>query len=68
MPPNVNIDTCVQLGFKPTTTGRQHVRFFPRIEDEGDGGDRSGNCVAGTVVDGDVVNLNPVEFDFYLLS
>ena len=68
MSPNVNIDACVKLGFKPTITlivvgKRHHVRFFPRIENEGD---RSGNCVAGTVVDSDVVN--PVEFDFYLLS
>ena len=66
--PNVNIGAYIKLGFKPTITlivvnKRHHVRFFPRIEDEGD---RSGNCVAGTVVDSDVVN--PVEFDFYLLS
>ena len=68
MSPNVNIDACVKLGFKPAITliivgRRHHVHFFPRIEDEGD---RSGNCVAGTVVDSDVVN--PVEFDFYLFS
>jgi eukaryotic translation initiation factor 2C len=66
--PNVNIDACAKLGFKPAITlivvgKRHHVRFFPRNENEGD---RSGNCVAGTVVDSDVVN--PVEFDFYLLS
>lgn len=68
MSPNVNVGACVKLGFKPTITliivdKRHHVRFFPRIEDEGD---QSGNCVAGTVVDSDVVN--PVEYDFYLLS
>ncbi|KAI0005035.1 argonaute-like protein [Russula compacta] len=59
---------CAKLGIKPTITliivgKRHHVRFFPRSENEGD---RSGNCLAGTVVDSDVVN--PVEFDFYLLS
>ena len=68
MSPHVNVGACVKLGFKPTITliivGKRHrVRFFPRIEDEGD---RSGNCVAGTVVDSDVVS--PVEYDFYLLS
>jgi hypothetical protein len=66
--PNVIIDACTKLGIKPAITliivgKRHHVRFFPRSENEGD---RSGNCVAGTVVDSDVVN--PVEFDFYLLS
>ena len=66
--PNVNIDACVKLGFKPTITliivgKRHHVRFFPCNQNESD---RSGNCVAGTVVDSDVVN--PVEFDYYLLS
>lgn len=63
-----NIDACAKLGIKPAITliivgKRHHVRFFPRSENEGD---RSGNCVAGTVVDSDVIN--PVEFDFYLLS
>ncbi|KAH9965908.1 argonaute-like protein [Russula dissimulans] len=61
-------DACVKLGIKPTITliivgKRHHVRFFPSAPSEGD---RSGNCFAGTVVDSDVVN--PVEFDFYLLS
>jgi eukaryotic translation initiation factor 2C len=56
------------LGIKATITliivgKRHHVRLFPGKENEAD---RSGNCVAGTVVDSDVVN--PVEFDFYLLS
>jgi len=64
----VNLDACAKLGFKPTVTliivgKRHHVRFFPCAQNESD---RSGNCVAGTVVDSDVVN--PVEFDFYLLS
>lgn len=66
--PNVHIDACKKLGIKPTITliivgKRHHVRLFPCKENEAD---RSGNCVAGTVVDSDVVN--PVEFDFYLLS
>ena len=68
--PNVNIDACEKLKFKPTITliivgKRHHVRFFPCVQGEGTS-DRSGNCVAGTVVDSDVIN--PVEFDFYLLS
>ena len=66
--PNVHIDACKKLGIKATITliivgKRHHVRLFPCKENEAD---RSGNCVAGTVVDSDVVN--PVEFDFYLLS
>ena len=65
---NGNTGACAKLKFKPTITliivgKRHHVRFFPCVQSEGDG---SGNCVAGTVVDSDVVN--PVEFDFYLLS
>jgi hypothetical protein len=65
---NVHVDACKKLGIKPTITliivgKRHHVRLFPCKENEAD---RSGNCVAGTVVDSDVVN--PVEFDFYLLS
>ena len=67
--PNINsTEACKKLGFNPTITliivgKRHHVRFFPCAQGESD---RSGNCVAGTVVDSDVVN--PVEFDFYLLS
>ncbi|KAG0333928.1 eukaryotic translation initiation factor 2C, 2, partial [Podila humilis] len=42
---------------------RHHARFFPiRRED----GDRSGNCMAGTVVDSMITH--PTEFDFYLQS
>uniref|UniRef100_A0A8H8CLR0 Argonaute-like protein n=1 Tax=Psilocybe cubensis TaxID=181762 RepID=A0A8H8CLR0_PSICU len=40
---------------------RHHVRFFPI-----DGGDRTGNCLAGTVVDREIAH--PTEFDFYLQS
>ncbi|KAI0255719.1 Piwi domain-containing protein [Lactifluus subvellereus] len=59
---------CAKLGIKPAITmitvgKRHHVRFFPRSRNDGDLG---GNCPAGTVVDSDVVN--PIEFDFYLLS
>ena len=66
--PNICIAACAKLKIKPTITliivgKRHHVRLFPYRDNEGD---RSGNCVAGTVVDSDVVN--PVEFDFYLLS
>jgi eukaryotic translation initiation factor 2C len=62
-------DACAKLGIKPTITviivGKRHrVRFFPCSKREGD--QRSGNCLTGTVVDSDVVD--PVEFDFYLLS
>ena len=41
---------------------RHHVRFFPKGRDA----DRSGNCLAGTVVDQDITH--PTEFDFYLQS
>jgi hypothetical protein len=66
--PNIHIEACEKLKIKPTITlvvvgKRHHVRLFPCRDNEGD---RSGNCVAGTVVDSDVVN--PVEFDYYLLS
>jgi hypothetical protein len=66
--PNIHIEACAKLKIKPTITliivgKRHHVRLFPCKENEGD---RSGNCVAGTVVDSDVVN--PVEFNFYLQS
>jgi eukaryotic translation initiation factor 2C len=65
---NIHAGACAKLNIKPTITlivvgKRHHVRFFPRSQNEGD---RSGNCIAGTVVDTDVIN--PVEFDFYLLS
>jgi len=42
---------------------RHHVRFFPSTQD---GGDRSGNVRAGTVVDMDVVH--PTDNDFVSLS
>jgi eukaryotic translation initiation factor 2C len=59
---------CTQLGIKPNITiivvgKRHHVRFFPQSPNEAD---RSGNCVAGTVVDREVGH--PTEFDFYLQS
>lgn len=60
-------EACKDTGINPTITviivgKRHHVRFFPPPN----GGDRSGNCPAGTVVDTDVVH--PTEFDFYLQS
>ncbi|KAI1316171.1 hypothetical protein EDD11_010343 [Mortierella claussenii] len=42
---------------------RHHARLFPMNANEAD---RSGNCVAGTVVD--TVITHPTEFDFYLQS
>ncbi|KAF9120015.1 Eukaryotic translation initiation factor 2C [Mortierella sp. 14UC] len=42
---------------------RHHARLFPMNSNQAD---RSGNCVAGTVVD--TVITHPTEFDFYLQS
>ncbi|KAG8947289.1 hypothetical protein FRC04_010865 [Tulasnella sp. 424] len=42
---------------------RHHVRFFPESQS---GSDRTGNCLAGTVVEQGV--SHPVEFDYYLQS
>ncbi|KAF9513581.1 hypothetical protein BS47DRAFT_1295982, partial [Hydnum rufescens UP504] len=42
---------------------RHHIRFFPS---EGQPADRNGNCMAGTVVDTNIVH--PVYDDFYLQS
>ncbi|KAH9844266.1 argonaute-like protein [Rhodofomes roseus] len=58
---------CANLNIKPKITmivvgKRHHVRFFP----QGQGGDRSGNCPAGTVVDREVTH--PLELDWYLQS
>lgn len=62
---------CVHTGtvkfnqpYKPTLTfcvvkKRHHARLFPMNPKEAD---RSGNCVAGTVVD--TVITHPTEFDF----
>ena len=62
-------DSCRELEptYKPDITfiscqKRHHTRFFP----QGSTNDRSGNCLAGTVVDTDVVH--PEAYDFYLLS
>ena len=62
-------DACKQLEIAPKITfivvaKGHHVRFFPERVQEGDR--KSGNCFAGTVVDRDVID--PVEFDWYLLS
>lgn len=58
---------CKEMKIEPKITvivvgKRHHVRLFPT---EG-GGDRSGNCPAGTVVDTDITH--PTDFDFYLQS
>ncbi|KAG0206269.1 hypothetical protein BGX28_002266 [Mortierella sp. GBA30] len=42
---------------------RHHARFFPKDPKHRD---RSGNCVAGTVIDTTITH--PTEFDFYLQS
>ncbi|KAF9179239.1 hypothetical protein BGZ50_007129 [Haplosporangium sp. Z 11] len=42
---------------------RHHTRFFPMKREESD---RSGNCMAGTLIDTGIVH--PFEFDFYLQS
>jgi len=59
---------CQQLKINPKITvivvgKRHHVRLFPQ---NGQDGDRSGNCPAGTVVDREIAH--PTEFDFYLQS
>ncbi|CAK5272548.1 unnamed protein product [Mycena citricolor] len=59
---------CAALGIKPSITlvvvgKRHHVRLFPTNDRDAD---RSGNLPAGTVLDQELVN--PVEFDFFLLS
>ena len=64
--PNL-LGACEDANITPKITviivgKRHHVRFFPGPK----GGDRSGNCPAGTVIDTDVVH--PTEFDFYLQS
>ncbi|PKB99050.1 Piwi-domain-containing protein [Rhizophagus irregularis] len=56
----------LETSYKPNITfvvvqKRHHTRLFPIH-----GGDRTGNCIPGTVVDMDITH--PFEFDFYLLS
>ncbi|KAF9931854.1 eukaryotic translation initiation factor 2C, 2 [Linnemannia zychae] len=58
----------LEAGYNPTVTfvvvqKRHHTRFFPMRREEGD---RTGNCMPGTVVDQEIVH--PTEFDFYLQS
>ncbi|GJJ69239.1 eukaryotic translation initiation factor 2C [Entomortierella parvispora] len=58
----------LEAAYKPKLTfvvvqKRHHARFFPMNRD---GGDRSGNCLPGTVVDTGITH--PFEFDFYLQS
>ncbi|KAG8980827.1 hypothetical protein FRB95_001180 [Tulasnella sp. JGI-2019a] len=63
-------DACKKFNFteRPKLTfivvgKRHHNRFFPETAS---GGDRSGNCLAGTVIDQAITH--PVEYDWYLLS
>ncbi|KAF9924651.1 Eukaryotic translation initiation factor 2C [Linnemannia zychae] len=65
---HVNSTVKLNSPFNPSLTfcvvkKRHHARFFPMNPNEAD---RSGNCVAGTVVD--TVITHPTEFDFYLQS
>lgn len=58
----------IEPGYNPPITyvicgKRHHIRFFPSTQD---GGDRSGNVRAGTVIDLDIVH--PTDNDFYLMS
>ncbi|RUP51640.1 Piwi domain-containing protein [Jimgerdemannia flammicorona] len=60
---------CASLDprYKPPITfvivqKRHHARFFPMDNNT----DRTGNCLAGTVVESGITH--PFEFDFYLLS
>lgn len=60
---------CEATGIAPKITiiivsKGHHVRFFPLAPNAAD--NRSKNCLAGTVVDTDIVH--PTEFDFYLQS
>ncbi|KAG8984568.1 hypothetical protein FRB90_005224, partial [Tulasnella sp. 427] len=61
-------EACRSLKMDPKITfvvvgKRHHVRFFP---ESSAGSDRTGNCLAGTVVEQGV--SHPVEFDYYLQS
>ncbi|KAG0321603.1 Protein argonaute 10 [Linnemannia gamsii] len=65
---HVNGTAQLNQPYRPTLTfcvvkKRHHARLFPMKPNEAD---RSGNCVAGTVVD--TVITHPTEFDFYLQS
>ncbi|ESK91292.1 argonaute-like protein [Moniliophthora roreri MCA 2997] len=60
---------CEEQKIKPKITiivvgKRHHVRFFPSTSQDQD--PKSGNCLAGTVVDTTIAH--PTEFDFYLQS
>ncbi|KIK63449.1 hypothetical protein GYMLUDRAFT_163093 [Collybiopsis luxurians FD-317 M1] len=62
---------CRELKIAPKITfvvvgKRHHYRFFPKDSNSKQEADRSGNCLAGTVVDRGITH--PLEFDFYLQS
>ncbi|KAG5459268.1 MAG: Piwi domain-containing protein [Olpidium bornovanus] len=59
---------CAELepGYRPKITWivvqkRHHTRFFPLNKQQAD---RSGNCLAGTLVESEITH--PTEFDFYV--
>ncbi|KAK3836299.1 MAG: Piwi domain-containing protein [Linnemannia gamsii] len=65
---HVNTTVKFPQPYKPTLTfivvkKRHHARLFPMNSNDAD---KSGNCVAGTVVD--TIITHPTEFDFYLQS
>ena len=60
----------IEPGYNPPITyvicgKRHHIRFFPSTQD---GGDRSGNVRAGTVIDLDIVHPTDNDFVSSLLS
>ncbi|KAJ3844614.1 argonaute-like protein [Lentinula raphanica] len=62
---------CQELKIAPRITfivvgKRHHYRFFPEHPEARGEADRSGNCIAGTVVDRGITH--PLEYDFYLQS
>ncbi|KAG9103625.1 hypothetical protein FRC06_009399, partial [Ceratobasidium sp. 370] len=64
---------CDKCGLKPRPKitlvivgKRHHTRMFPPNPNDRKQADKSGNCLAGTVIDS--VIGHPLEFDFFLLS
>lgn len=67
----MSLGACAALGIKPAITvivvgKRHHVRFFPTSPSDKNQDTKSGNCMAGTVVDNEITH--PLELDFYLQS
>ncbi|KAK7021928.1 hypothetical protein VNI00_017157 [Paramarasmius palmivorus] len=65
-------DVCASLNINPQITfiivaKRHHFRLFPKNpRDNSQADEKSGNCLAGTVVETGITH--PIEFDFYLQS